>query len=248
MLHGDHFIIDSPPLEKHKAVFPFAAMVKFKPGTDKRTELTWLCICITHTNLWQLSSLYAICIHHMSWQKSYEKSVAIKRASSRQWVLKPQDLAVALKLVTLRGQWLPYAALGEALRMSRFEAHAAVQRLMAAGLVAKTEGCPAPVLSALRAFVVYGAPYAYPAVRGELTTGFPTANGAAPLKHIMAPTHEPPPVWPHRGGTAEGPGLLPLYENLPLAAMDDPAFTNCWPCSMRCGPAGRRNVNWQERN
>jgi hypothetical protein len=34
---------------------------------------------------------------------SSEKSVAMKRASGRQWVLKPQDLAIALKLVALKG-------------------------------------------------------------------------------------------------------------------------------------------------
>jgi hypothetical protein len=38
--------------------------------------------------------------------KSFGESVALKRAGSRQWVLKPQDLAMALKLVTLKGQWL----------------------------------------------------------------------------------------------------------------------------------------------
>ncbi|MEJ2653292.1 MAG: nucleotidyltransferase family protein [Gammaproteobacteria bacterium] len=155
---------------------------------------------------------------------SSEKSVALKRASGRQWVLKPQDLAVALKLVALEGRWLPYAALSEAMRLSRFEAHAAVQRLMAAGLVAQVGATPAPVLAALRSFVMFGAPYAYPPVRGGMTRGFPTAHGAAPLKDLLAPAAEPPPVWPHPRGTARGPGLLALYENLPLAAGDDPAL------------------------
>jgi predicted nucleotidyltransferase len=156
--------------------------------------------------------------------KPHKTSVAMRRASNRQWVLKPQDLAIAFKLVALKGRWLPYADLGEAMRLSRFEAHAAVQRLMAARLVAQIEGPPAPVSAALRAFVIYGAPYAYPAVRVELTRGFPTAHGVAPLKDMMAETGEPPPVWPHPEGIARGPGLLPLYESLPLAARDDPAL------------------------
>lgn len=148
----------------------------------------------------------------------------MKRASSRQWVLKPQDLAIALKLVALKGQWLPYATLGETMRLSRFEAHAAVQRLIAARLLAEGESSPRPVLAALRPFVLFGAPYAYPAVRGEMTTGFPTAQGAPPLRDLIAPTDAPPPVWPHPEGIARGPGLLPLYENLPQAARDDPAL------------------------
>ena len=168
----------------------------------------------------------------------------MKRASNRQWVLKPQDLAIALKMVALQGLWLPYAGLGDAMRLSRFEAHAAVQRLMAARLVAEIEGPPRPVMAALRSFVIFGAPYAYPAVRGEMTIGFPTAHGAAPLKSLMAPTNEPPPVWPHPNGVVRGPSLLPLYEGLPLAAMDDPVFYELLALfdALRAGQAREREL------
>jgi predicted nucleotidyltransferase len=184
----------------------------------------------------------------MSRAKSSEKSVAMKRASSRQWVLKPQDLAIALKLVALQGRWLPYAALGDAMRLSRFEAHAAVQRLMAARLVADVEGRPRPVLAALRSFVIFGAPYAYPAVRGEMTRGFPTAHGAAPLKSLMAPTNEPSPVWPHPNGVVRGPGLLPLYDGLPLAAMEDAALYELLALfdALRAGQARERELAKRE--
>jgi hypothetical protein len=176
--------------------------------------------------------------------KSFEKSVALKRAGSRQWVLKPQDLAMALKLVALKGQWLPYAALGESMRLSRFEAHAAVQRLMAARLVADVGGSPRPVLAALRPFVIFGAPYAYPAVRGETTIGFPTAHGVAPLRDSVAAAGEPPPVWPHPEGIARGPGLLALYENLPLAAQDDPLLYELLALfdALRAGQAREREL------
>lgn len=150
------------------------------------------------------------------------KTVAIKRASNRQWVLKPQDLAVALKLVALKGEWLPYATLAEVMRLSRFEAHAAVQRLMAAQLVVELEGPPRPVIAALRQFVISGALYAYPPVRGEVTIGFPTAQGASPLKELLVQSDELPPVWPHPQGKVRGQALLPLYEKLPLAAIEDP--------------------------
>lgn len=167
----------------------------------------------------------------------------MKRASGRQWVLKPQDLAVALKLVALKGRWLPYAALGDAMHLSRFEAHAAVQRLMAAGLVADIEGQPTPVVAALRTFVLYGAPYAYPAVWGAMTRGFPTTYGVAPLKEMIVAS-EPPPVWPHSDGGARGPGLLPLYGNLPLAARDDPALYELLALfdALRAGRAREREL------
>ena len=145
----------------------------------------------------------------------------MKRASTRQWVLKPQDLAIALKHVSMRDRWLPYADLGEAMCLSRFEAHAAVQRLIAARLFYQSESKPRPIMQSLRQFVVYGAVFAYPAVHGEMTIGFPTAHGYSPIKDVLVSSDEPVPVWPHPKGKVRGMALLPLYEKLPLAAIED---------------------------
>lgn len=173
-----------------------------------------------------------------------QNTIALKRATNRQWALKPQDLAVALKLVALGGQWLPYAALGDSLRMSRFEAHAAVQRLGAAGLVVELEGPPQPVLAALRQFVIHGARYAFPPVRGGMTIGFPTAHGAAPLSGLMVSGQEEQWVWPHPEGLVRGHSLLPLYERLPLAAQEDPAFYELLALfdALRAGQAREREL------
>lgn len=180
----------------------------------------------------------------MKQYKILDKSVAIKRASGRQWVLKPQDLAVALKLVTLGNQWLPYAELGETLRLSQFEAHAAVQRLIASRLFAVIESRPRPVMAAFRPFVIYGAPYSYPPVRIEMTRGFATAHSALPLKEKLVQSDEPPLVWPHAEGDARGLGLLPLYEKLPLAAVDDLEFYELLALfdALRAGQARERNM------
>lgn len=172
------------------------------------------------------------------------QSTALRRAARRQWVLKPQDLAVALKLVTLRGKSISYAELAKQLRLSPFEGHAATQRLMAARLAVQRDGTVRPNLIALRAFVVQGAPYAYPAVRGEATIGFPTAHGAAPLKERMQATKEAVPVWPHPEGTVRGEALLPLYEKLPLAAQDDPGLYELLALfdALRIGQAREREL------
>jgi hypothetical protein len=155
---------------------------------------------------------------------SPRKSAALSRASSRQWVLKPQDLAVAMKLVTLKGNWLPYAALGETMRLSRFESHAAIQRLAAAGLIVEIEGPPQVVIAALRSFVIFGARYAYPPVRGGLTIGFPTAQASPAVRNLISVSDEQVTVWPHPEGKIRGQSLLPLYVSLPLAAQEAPAF------------------------
>ncbi|MCA3001429.1 MAG: hypothetical protein ING64_11870 [Rhodocyclaceae bacterium] len=144
-----------------------------------------------------------------------------KRGSTGQWALRPQDVVVAMKLVVLRGQWLPYAELGKQLKLSQFEAHAAVKRLLAAKLVTDIEGEIRPINATLKLFIYHGAPYAFPPVRGEMTIGFPTAYGMSPLKEKVLFADENPPVWPSPEGTTRGMTLLPLYEKAPLAALED---------------------------
>jgi hypothetical protein len=164
---------------------------------------------------------------------------------SRQWTLKPQDLAVALKLVVLPKQRLPYAELAKQLHLSQFEAHAAVRRLRAARLIIDPEpGSLRPVLEALANFVVYGAPYAYPPVRGEITIGFPTAYAVPPLKDMVLFSGETPPVWPHPEGSVRGSTLLPLYPKLPLAARDDSKFYELLALfdAVRIGQAREREI------
>jgi hypothetical protein len=175
---------------------------------------------------------------------SATSSVALQRSNKRQWVLKPQDLAVSLKLVALKGLWIPYAPLAGQLYLSQFEVHAAVQRLIAARLVVDRDGKIGPSMAALRTFVVKGAPYAYPPVRGEITVGFPTAYGVSPLKEMVLFSQEMPPVWPHPEGPARGPALLPLYEKLPLAAISDPAYYELLALfdALRIGQAREREI------
>ena len=66
--------------------------------------------------------LFAICIQHMQ-RTNTNKTIALKRAAGRQWVLKPQDLAVAFKLVCLKDRWLPYSELGKSMCLSQFDAY-----------------------------------------------------------------------------------------------------------------------------
>jgi hypothetical protein len=148
--------------------------------------------------------------------------VALQRHSGRQWTLKPQDLAVALKLVVLAAQRVPYATLAKAMHLSAFEAHAAVQRLIAARLAISIDGIIRPVAAALRSFLLQGAPYAFPPVRGEVVMGIPTAFAVPLLKDKFAPHFDLPPVWPDPAGKVRGQSLLPLYPGLPAAAAEDP--------------------------
>lgn len=148
----------------------------------------------------------------------------MRRASTRQWVLKPQDLVVALKLHGLGARQLSYAALGKSLHLSQFEVHAAAQRLVAARLATHLEGRVQPIRAALLGFFIGSAPFAYPAVRGEVTIGVPTAQGAAPMQGRLVDDRELPPVWPDSLGKVRGQSLLPLYPTAPRAALEDEAL------------------------
>jgi hypothetical protein len=180
----------------------------------------------------------------MNTHRKRDQSVALQRASTRQWVLKPQDLAVALKLVLLRGEHLPYATLASQLKLSPFEVHAAVQRLLSARLAVERDGSFRPVISALRPFIINGAPYAYPPVRGETTIGFPTAHAVPPLKGRVSESADSIFVWPHPEGTARGATLLPLYRKLPLAAREDAKLYELFALfdALRIGQAREREM------
>jgi hypothetical protein len=156
--------------------------------------------------------------------RASSESAAPKRVKSGQWSLKPQDLVVALKLTVLRGKRLTYKELGEQLRLSQFEAHAAARRLVAARLATEIDGEIKPILATLENFIFFGAPYCFPPVRGEMTIGFATAYGVSPLKEKVMFAAENPPVWPSAEGNVRGQTLLPLYERAPLAANEDPAL------------------------
>jgi hypothetical protein len=180
----------------------------------------------------------------MNTKQKRGQMVALQRASGRQWVLKPQDLAVAFKLVALKEVRPSYAVLAKQLRLSPFEVHAAVQRLMSARLAVERDGVIRPIAAALRMFVINGAPYAYPPVRGETTIGFPTAHAAPPLKGQMQASESAIPVWPHPEGTVRGDAILPLYEKLPLAALDDAALYELLALfdALRIGQAREREI------
>ncbi len=166
------------------------------------------------------------------------------RLGHAQWSLKPQDLAMAFKLVCLAGQKLTYVALAQAMHMSQFEAHACMARLSGARLLTEVSGAPALVMAAFRPMVLQGAAYFFPAVRGEITMGFPTAYGVEPLKSKVLFADEMPPVWPHADGLVRGSVLLPLYPNLPLAAVKDPALYELLALfdALRIGQAREREM------
>lgn len=135
--------------------------------------------------------------------------------------MKPQDIVVLLKLAAAPREW-SYPSLALELGMSASEVHAAVSRTAAAGLL--DAATRRPRRPALLEFLVHGLRYVYPAERGGVTRGLPTAHAAPPLAKRLAAGGEPVPVWPDPEGEVRGEELKPLYRSVPHAARRDPAL------------------------
>lgn len=138
--------------------------------------------------------------------------------------LRPQDVVVLAKLLAHGGPRPAFAQMATDLFMSSSEVHAALKRLIEARLVSADVGGARPILRAIEEFLIHGVRYAFPARRGEVTRGVPTAYAAPPLNKQIVPNGDSPPVWPHPEGKARGVTLEPLYRTVPSAALRDPAL------------------------
>ncbi len=132
--------------------------------------------------------------------------------------LKPQDIVVALKLVTLQGQPWTVRSLAPQLSISHSEIFESLKRLKTARLITSDEDTPRR--RSLEELLVHGVKYVFPPDRGGLTRGMPTGPAAPPLCGLLSASAEPS-VWPHPLGTVRGFAFSPLYKTVPEAAARD---------------------------
>lgn len=174
--------------------------------------------------------------------------------------LRPQDVVVVLKLLASRGKGT-YAQLGEALSLSPSQVFRAVDRaeiarLLEARVIPPPPGWgeerpeSSPNKSNLKEFLIYGVKYCFPAQRGGLVRGMPTAHGAPPLSAQIQQGSEPPPVWPSPEGSVRGTEFSALYKNVPAAARRDPKLYELLALvdAIRDGRAREREIAIRELN
>lgn len=133
--------------------------------------------------------------------------------------LKPQDILVLLKLAVNSGKDWSYGELAASLKLSSSETHAAIKRATLAGLMNTRHH--RPIRGALEELLIHGVKYVFPAERGPLARGFPTAHAARPLVSEFISSDDPPPVWPDPEGPIRGETLRPIYRSVPQAARTD---------------------------
>jgi hypothetical protein len=144
--------------------------------------------------------------------------------NARQLVLKPQDLYLLLALLAQNSEGTTYPELSAFTGLAMSAVHAALKRAEAARLLLFEEKRPRVLRPALREFLLHGAKYAFPPVRGGMVVGVPTAHAAPPLIAEIAPSSEPSPVWPSLEGKVRGIALVPIYPSAPAAALRNAAL------------------------
>lgn len=161
-------------------------------------------------------------------------------------ILKPQDILILLKVLSIADEKWSYASLARDLCMSTSEIHAGIRRTVAARLMDSKQR--RPIRKALEEFLVHGVKYAFPPDRGSLTRGIPTGYAAPPLKDIISQTNEAPPVWPDPEGDRRGYEFSPLYKSVPAAARKDKALYELLALvdAIRDGKARERDIAIKE--
>lgn len=136
--------------------------------------------------------------------------------------IKPQDIAILLKLVALGDKKWRHMDIVSALGLSQGEISFSLNRCRTVGFLDSTK--KKVMKAALLEFLVHGLKYVFPARPGPVSRGLPTAHSAAPLaKHIVAATEDTY-VWPYENGRSRGQSIEPLYEKAPQAAEKDKAL------------------------
>ena len=131
--------------------------------------------------------------------------------------LKPQDVLVLLKIVSIDDTKWNQKPLAEALGLSQSEVSESVARSKFAGLL-DPKGKTVMKL-ALMELLQYGLRYVFPQNPGPIVRGIPTAHSASPLKEQIQSEEDY--VWPYGKGKVRGQSIIPLYSSVPEAALKD---------------------------
>lgn len=131
--------------------------------------------------------------------------------------MRPHDIAILMKIASLREkQWL-LRDLSMSLLISASEVSESLNRSVYAGLLSVDK--KNLMKQALLEFVQHGLKYVFPVKPGPIVRGLPTAHSASPLKFIIQSQENF--VWPWAFGKVRGQAIEPLYPKVPIACNND---------------------------
>lgn len=131
--------------------------------------------------------------------------------------MKPQDILLLLKLISINDNSWKQKDVAEALGMSQSEVSESVARSKYSGLL-DLKGKKVMKL-AFMDFLQFGLKYVFPQKPGPVVRGVPTSHSAAPLKEQIESSENY--VWPSGKGMLRGHSIIPLYSSAPEAALKD---------------------------
>lgn len=131
--------------------------------------------------------------------------------------MRPQDIVILLKMITLHNRKWTYAEVANALQISETEVSFAMERNRLAGLVNPDKNKVNKL--ALREFLIYGVKYVFPPQMGYSARGIATAHSAPPINQYVAGNEYY--VWKYYKGTKRGNTILPLYDKVPRIVGED---------------------------
>lgn len=159
--------------------------------------------------------------------------------------MKPQDIVVLLKKITIHGRLLSARKLAEELNMSASNVSECLERCKVAQLVDKKKKM-VNVL-ALQEFLVHGIQYVFPVIVGRVGRGISTYVNASPIKERISQNTENY-VWHYVRGTARGQQIEPLYAGAVEAALKDEELYQLLVIvdTLRMGRAREKDIAIQE--
>jgi hypothetical protein len=131
--------------------------------------------------------------------------------------MRPHDLVVLLKIVSLNNSDWMSKDLAAGLYISNSEISESLNRSMIAKLISPDKRVV--FKTALYNFIEYGLKYVFPAEPGPIVRGMPTAHSAPILKASFIADDQY--VWPDADGKVKGQSIAPLYPNQVKAALKD---------------------------
>ena len=132
--------------------------------------------------------------------------------------MRPQDVAILLKIATFGRAGWHGKDLAYALYISASEVSESLNRSSQAGLLDRAN--KVLMREAVLEFLEHGLKYVYPARPGGMVRGLPTAHSAPPLNELIRSDEMY--VWPCAEADARGQTIRPLYSAAAQAAQQDP--------------------------
>jgi len=133
--------------------------------------------------------------------------------------MRPQDVALLLRLTLPESELLQGKRLAQALHLSPAEVSESLRRCLYSRLLQGGTSLRQVQTRALLEFLLYGLPYVFPVQPGALVRGLATGPSAPPLVNTFG--LEPAYVWPSATGELWGAAVEPLYAGASAAACDD---------------------------